>query len=283
MARAVMQPITASETMRLRTDDGLDMAKEAAAFIKPNDRLTAFERLEIYNRQYWFRIFAAFEEDFPGLQAVAGRRAFEKLMRAYLKECPSESYTLRNLGSRLEAWLRANPAYVSGHVELALDMVRLEWAHIESFDAAERVPIAPEQMAMVGPHSRLKLQPHIRLLAMQYPVDELLLALKHDAQLSDTSSNNATALRRGREVRKAAALKPQAIWLAVHRHGNTIYYKRLCTEEFGVLSGLNEGLTLEQAIEHGCKGSELDANEAPAMLQSMFTTWAMLQGFCSPE
>ena len=80
-----------------------------------------------------------------------------------------------------------------------------------------------------------------------------------------------------------AALKPQAIWLAVHRHGNTIYYKRLCTEEFGVLSGLNEGLTLEQAIEHGCKGSELDANEAPAMLQSMFTTWAMLQGFCSPE
>ena len=56
MARAVMTPLTPSEHMRARAPNGRSMRKEAAAFIKPNDRLTSFERLEIYNRQYWWRI-----------------------------------------------------------------------------------------------------------------------------------------------------------------------------------------------------------------------------------
>ena len=82
MASAVMQPLTRNETMRLRRNDGTEMQREAQAFIKPNDRLTSFERLEIYNRQYWFRLYSSFEEDFPGLEAVLGRKSFEKLMRA---------------------------------------------------------------------------------------------------------------------------------------------------------------------------------------------------------
>ena len=56
MAAAVMQPLTRNETMVQRRKDGVRMEQESAAFIKPNDRLTSFERLEIYNRQYWFRL-----------------------------------------------------------------------------------------------------------------------------------------------------------------------------------------------------------------------------------
>jgi len=85
------------------------MRKYAARYIKPNDRLTSFERLEIYNRQYWFRVLGSMAEDFPGLRAVLGQRRFENMCRAYLAECPSRSFTLRNLGSRLEVWLRRNP------------------------------------------------------------------------------------------------------------------------------------------------------------------------------
>src|SRR5215470_97127 len=80
-----------------------------AQYVKPNDRLTSRERLEIYNRQYWFRVIDSLYEDFPGLCAVVGPRAFDRLARAYLAECPSRSFTLRNLGSRLESWLEENP------------------------------------------------------------------------------------------------------------------------------------------------------------------------------
>src|SRR5277367_4806112 len=102
MARAVMTPLTPSERMRPTAPNGRPMRAVAAEFIKPNDRLTSFERLEIYNRQYWFRVLSAFAEDFPGLRAVLGDRRFDALSKAYLKDCPSRSFTLRNLGARLE-------------------------------------------------------------------------------------------------------------------------------------------------------------------------------------
>ena len=73
MAAAVMQPLTADEDMRAQHADGRSMTDVAASFIAPNSRLTPFERLEIYNRQYWFRVLGALAEDFPALRAVVGR------------------------------------------------------------------------------------------------------------------------------------------------------------------------------------------------------------------
>ncbi len=87
------------------------MRAVASQIIKPNDRLTSFERLEIYNRQYWFRVLSAFAEDFPGLRAVLGGRRFDAMAQAYLIDCPSQSFTLRNLGSRLVNWLQKHPAW----------------------------------------------------------------------------------------------------------------------------------------------------------------------------
>ena len=88
MARAVMTPLTNSERMRSVAPDGRSMRAVANQIIKPNDRLTSFERLEIYNRQYWFRVLSAFAEDFPGLRAVLGGRRFDAMAKAYLIRLP---------------------------------------------------------------------------------------------------------------------------------------------------------------------------------------------------
>ena len=85
------------------------MNKVADSFIKPNDRLTSFERLEIYNRVYWFRVLDCLYDDYPGLRAVLGEERFMKLITAYLAKYPSASFTLRNLGSRLEKFIREQP------------------------------------------------------------------------------------------------------------------------------------------------------------------------------
>ena len=82
----------------------------AESFIAPNSRLSAFERLEIYNRQYWFRVLGALAEDFPALRAVVGGSAFEALSIAYLTAHPSRSFSLRNLGLMLAEWLVAQSA-----------------------------------------------------------------------------------------------------------------------------------------------------------------------------
>src|SRR5271163_1829726 len=154
MGAAVMQPLTADEEMQQKDItgrwQGRPMAEIAGEFIAPNSRLTAFERLEIYNRQYWFRLQSAFHEDFAGLRAVVGVERFEALMNAYLAAHPSRSFTLRNLGSKLVDWLTQNPQYAGRRQALALDVVRVEWACIEAFDNAEFAPLGVEEAASVG-------------------------------------------------------------------------------------------------------------------------------------
>jgi len=106
----------------------------AKEFIKPNSRVTAFERLEIYNRQYWFRVQDCLYEDYPGLRAILGERKFSRLAQRYLERFPSESFTLRNLGRNLETFIRDEPRFTQPRYSQCLDMARLEWAHVEAFD-----------------------------------------------------------------------------------------------------------------------------------------------------
>ena len=279
MAAAVLHPLTRSETMPRRRKDGVSNAREADALIAPNDRLSSIERLEIYNRQYWFRLYSSFEEDFPGLKAIIGNAKFEPLMRDYLTECPSESFTLRNLGSRLEGWLAAHPEYVEPRRVLAMDMVRLEWAHIEAFDSAREELLDADDLAAIDDESRLRLQPYLRVLELHYPVDDLLIELRNESGSSDASSNNASAARKTKHVRRVAMLEPQEIFLAVHRHENSVYYKRLQREDFRLLQSLLAGDAIGRAIELAFEGSSLPEKEREPFLHQAFGSWATLGWF----
>src|ERR1700721_687711 len=146
---------------------------ETRTFIKPNGGMPPLERLEIYRRSYWARVLDSLLDECPGLCAVLGRRGFDRLSKAYLSELPSCSFTLRDLGSRLEAWLRDHPAFGGENLALALGMVRVEWAHIEAFDGGTRKPLGPEDLLELGPEMRFGLQPHLRLLELQYPVHDI--------------------------------------------------------------------------------------------------------------
>jgi hypothetical protein len=65
-------------------------------------RTTPVERLEIYREQFWLRHRSSLVEDFPGVSGILGRRAWAALIEGYLEAHPPHSYTLRDLGLRLE-------------------------------------------------------------------------------------------------------------------------------------------------------------------------------------
>ncbi len=281
MARAVMTPLTPAERMRPTAPDGRSLRKVAADIIKPNDRLTSFERLEIYNRQYWFRVLSAFAEDFPGLRAVLGERKFDAAAKAYINDCPSTSFTLRNLGSKLEIWLRKNPKWTGSRRELALDMVRLEWSDIDAFDGKAEPALKPEDLAGADPETlRLQLQPYIHLLDLHYPVDDLLIELKKDEEDTDFASNAFNERHKQKRVRAVARLKPSTIFLAVHRLDDSVYFRRLEREEFLILKELRAGKTLSGAVASALRKSSIALEERPAQIQSWFQTWSTLGWFC---
>lgn len=274
VARAVMAPLSSSDRMRRFASDGKPMSAIASRIIKPNDRLTSFERLEIYNRQYWFRVLDAFSDDFPGLRAVLGDRRFNALAKHYLTDCPSRSFTMRDLGSRLEPWLRRHPRYASGRLRLAVDMVRLEWAEIEAFDSASEAPVTAAVLVGADPAKlRLRLQPYIRLLDLHFPVDDLLLAVKQDAPM-DIASNAMEERQKRKKVSAVARLKPAPVFLAVHRIENTVYFRRLDREEFTILDSLHKGRTLERAIVAGFRSSKIPAQERASYVAGWFQNWA---------
>jgi Putative DNA-binding domain len=282
VAAVVMQPLTRTDGMRRKTLDGRMVDAEAQAIIKPNPILSSFERLEIYNRQYWFRVLSSFAEDFSGLRTVVGTRKFEGLMRAYLTECPSESFTLRNLGSHLEEWLLSNPQWITPRESLALDMVRLEWAHIEAFDGGYESNLTPADIQSAGLELRVSLQPYIRLLELAYPVDDLLIEVHDHEGDADTSSNAAHQRQFRRRIRHYERPGPERIYLAVHRIDDSVYYKRLQRESFRMLNALSKQKPLEQAIDIAFENSSMPEQERIVAVQQWFGNWAELGWFCRP-
>jgi hypothetical protein len=282
MAAAVMQPLSADEDMQAVSSDGRDMHALAASFIAPNSKLSSFERLEIYNRQYWYRVLGALAEDFPALRAVVGARAFEALSVAYLRAHPSRSFTLRNLGSKLTDWLGANPRFAGRRHRLAIDVVRIEWAFIEAFDNAEYAPLTIEQIATLDAISCLALQPHLVLLALDYPADNLVLGLhKRDKR---QASEAGVSHEDGDEAPvKLSRLHRRPTWVAAHRVDNSVYYLRLKREEFLTLSAIRQGLSFADALETGFIGSRIPQSKRAGCIQRWFGSWAELGWICAPD
>jgi hypothetical protein len=274
MAADVMRPLTSSDQIAPKT---------SAVYVKPNDRLSSLERLEIYNRQYWFRVIDSMYEDFAGLCAVVGQRSFDRLARAYVSQCPSQTFTLRNLGSQMEDWLRRNPGYAGQKLAMALDMARLEWAHIEAYDGEAATALGPEDLIELGPGLRIGLQPYIRLLQLQYPVDDLRIRVNAVSEEHGAASNAVLKSKERGVVRQFSRLKSERIFLAVHRLDFSVYYRRLTVEEFRLLEALRDGLSIGAAVEASLEDSPLPLDEFRAKLETWFRTWAELGWLCRPN
>jgi len=273
VAAAIMAPLTGSGRIAKQAAPGVSMRAEADALIKPNARLTAMERLEIYSRSYWFRVLDSLREDFPGVCAVVGQRAWDRLARAYVSEVGSRSFTMRNLGSRLEQWLRDRPVFAGKNPELAFDMARLEWAHIEAYDGEQQKSLGPEDLLEAGAEMRFGLQPHISLLRLSYPVDDLRIRVEELAADRGEASNTIVRRRERAAVKRYKTVDPQATFLAIHRVEFSVYYKRLAREEFLVL----------EALRNGAQLGEMLGDVTASNVEGWFATWSRLGWLCRPE
>jgi len=296
MTGMLFRPLNSAWKMQRKSEGGKSISELAESFIKPNDRLTSFERLEIYNRCYWFRVLDSLYDDFPGLLAILGNRRFLKLTTAYLVQYPSESFTLRNLGNRLEQFLTEEPDWIAPHNEVALDMLRFEWAQIMAFDGPSRKPISPRELQKKTPSTlHLGLQPYLSLLAVGHAVDQYLIGVKNqetDGLRSEASNTSDTTPDQNHRRIRLRLPKPEKVYLAVHRHDNMLYTKRLEPAAFALLTALRQGATLEEACETAItakapkiKGKVRKAasdQNFPQRLTEWFADWSSLGWFTRP-
>jgi hypothetical protein len=272
---ALTRPLTADDRMQPHWTDGRPMEEVSAEFVKSNERLTALERLQIYNRMYWFRLLDCFHDDNPGLRAALGLRRFNRLAEAYLTKNPSSSFTLRNLCSHLAVFIRAEPRWTVPHTLLAWDIARFEWAQTVAFDEAARPVLTGAEISGVSP-SRLRLgfQPYLSLLALNHPVDDFVIAVKKRDALRNQASNATTSAKRTDRESKVPRPPRERVYLAVHRLDQRLYYKRLTAPAYKILVALRDGHPLTRAIVAGGRGVK------PEQMRDWFSTWMQLGWFC---
>lgn len=274
--RAISRPLNRDESMTKEN------AQTAEYFIKPNSRLTSFDRLQIYNQQYWWRLLSSLADDFSGLQAVLGEKRFQKLAVLYLQDCGSVSWNLRDLGSQLETYIGKYPELVEPYGEVAIEMVRVEWARIVAFDGLQKPLLDGQKFAGQAPDNmRLELQEYITLLKLQFPVDRLLKRLKQSE--SNTASNALTIPKQRRKMRLYAKPAPQPIYLVVHRVDLQVYYKHIEPEAFLLLSNLSAGLPLEAACAAAFSMSPQCPEEIVDNVRIWFSAWMSLGWLCERQ
>jgi hypothetical protein len=277
-AAVVMRPLTPDWTTQPVWVDGRSSREVVEEFIKPNDRMTALERIELYNKQYWYRLIDIMYEDYPGLAAILGDKRFHAFCEAYLQKHPSRSGLLRNLGKPLVGFIEKNPELTAPYTEMAYDMARFEWAQVEAFDRAEKPALRPEDLAGRDPTTTtLSVQPFVSLLDLNYAVDKLLIAVKRQSLRSE-ASNASDGTEHVRTRRRSP--KPETIKLVVHRSDNLVYVKRIAPEAFAILSALRDGETIAEAVAGALESATSTSDNWPALIQEWFAVWMSFGWFC---
>jgi len=272
MAKVIMRPLK-DDSMQRELDNHESITNLANALIKPNKSLTSFQRLEIYNKQYWYRILDSLEEDFAGILTIVGREKFTKLCEAYVSQHPSRTFSLRDLGNKMAQFIRLNPSYAAPYARMACETAQVEWAEINAMDAATNPPLDMGKDSSINAQtSVLKLQPHTSVLALNYAIDDFLLEFRKGETLQLVSN---ACINRSTGAVSRARPKSEKNYLLVHRSENNVYFKRIKREQYLTLVPFIDGATIEQACENVYeKTARADREKLPERLKKSFSVWS---------
>lgn len=235
---------------------GAPPAQTMVARVVGDARATAETRLGIYADAYRLRLLEALATDFPGLHALVGDDAFDRLGRAYIDACPSRHFSLRWFGQGMADFLHATPPYRDQAV--LADMARFESAMTDAFDAADAPTLDIEAMAAVPPEAwaglGLDLHPSVRRLDLSWTVPPFWKAI--DAEQEPQGPPEAT---------------PHPIAWVVWRQALDTYFRSLEIDEAWALDLTRRGDNFAALCEGLCEW--IDPQHAPARAAGFLKQW----------
>lgn len=127
--------------------------------------LKSEERIGIYQKQYWQRLFKSLQEIFPTLVRLFNYEDFNcKIAEPYLSQYPPSDWLLSNLGNQLPLWLQTS--YRGTDASLILEMALLDLAYQHLLFSELLPSLQPHQLSDCQT-KKLFLQPSVLLFECQ--------------------------------------------------------------------------------------------------------------------
>lgn len=237
---------------------------ELETVVTASSRQTSLERMGIYANAYYARLLECLSEEYPALVCAMGKTAFGAFSMEYLQEYHPTSYTLCELGAHFPQFLREHkPPADENEVnwtDFLIEIATLERVYSEVFDGPgieQETLLTADALNSIKPEEwpelSLKMAPCFRLLQFQFPVHEFI-----------------TNVRKG----NAPQIPEQQITcLAITRRNYIVRREEITQAEYFLLSKLQQGLKVGEAITHFAESGLMEPEELGAKLHEWFKHW----------
>jgi hypothetical protein len=163
----IARPLAENGGIISRASSGVSIEEEAKKYIIPSPTLKPYERLQIYNQQYWWRLLNALQEAYPLLVRFFGYADFNHdLAIPFLQKHPPNSWSLNPLGDRLPHWIRSY--YKGSDPLLVYEAALLDRSFYSLFFKSLLTPLQPTEKFELLLKEKLYLQPHVCLFFHSY-------------------------------------------------------------------------------------------------------------------
>ena len=234
--------------------------------VLPSSQLSAAERLRIYADMYFSRLVDILAEEFPTVRHLFGKELFEQVVKDYVTRHPSTHYSLTRLGRKFPGYL-AGEAHSVPHLKFASAVATVERAMEDVFDERFLEPIKFEVLAAIPMERwgdvRLRTIPALRLLQLDYPVNDFM-----------------TAVRDKRHMDVPARI---LAFTSVYRRNYRVVRVDLDAQRFTLLAALQKGESLGTAVELCASLPEVDTETLADVLNGWFREWSSEGIFCSAQ
>jgi hypothetical protein len=165
-------PLIDHDKMATRSRNGKKIREEAREYIAPSPTLKPHERIEIYNQQYWWRLYTTLQDTCPLVTRLFGLNDFNtSIAIPYLSAYPPNSWSLNVLANNLPRWLRES--YHAKDRQIVIDAADIDVTFNLVFVTGKKTPLSLENTSNEKEmeellEKKLYLQPHVHLFKHPY-------------------------------------------------------------------------------------------------------------------
>lgn len=260
-ASVISQPIDRKNRICPKAPSGTPIRKEASKYILSGPKLEPFQRIEIYNQQYWWRLLGVLRLNYPLVTRLFGFDIFNrKIAIPFLQDYPPDHWAIDRVGDRLPEWIQNN--YKGKDKRLVYDASILDKAFTEGVFAGELPPINTQIVQESGGlegilETKLYLQPYLRLFEFPYNLFEFREQMIEESDTDYWLTHKRPELKHGQKF----------TYILYRDQDKYLECRKIPLTEFSLLSHFKTGASLVDLLE------QMTTDPAQEQVESHLQNW----------